>query len=148
MACIVALFGLYLSYIVAGAFDVAGWQFYTSLTLVDLCFLYIISMVNTTKFKKRYMSCVMAISISVSLLSAIIIYVYQYYDLTAFNYLAFNVDYLYTALSLALSVLLVIISIAPKGLLNAINDRFWPDNLSDIYSCNIVDCDRHSKKGL
>lgn len=148
MAFILALFSLFIGYTVSGAFSEAGWKFYATLSLVDLCLLYMVSTVNIIDLKRRYMSCILAITIFVSSLSSLVLYIYEYYDISTFDYLQVKIDSGYTLFSMIMSVLLVLISITRKRTLNAIDNRFWPDSFSNIYGFAIASSVEDIKKDI
>lgn len=149
MAFIIAVASLYLSHLMAGSFTVSDFGFYVTLSLLDLCFLYIVSVTTMLNLKRRWMSCVLSINIVGSLLSSVVLYLYEYMHVSAFNYLAINVvDAYFTSFSVVASVLLILISLTPKRILHVFDNRFWPDSLSDVYSCDIGSCTENTPESV
>ena len=134
----IALFSFFVSLSVNEAYSSSGgWQNYSSLALVDLSFMYIFGVVDIELVKKRWVSCLLFMSVCASLIVTLIMFLYQYYTLNFIDSIAQNSIYIYTSLSLAISILILLVAVMPKGILRLIDDKFWPNSLADIYSCHI-----------
>ena len=138
MKCLfIALSSLLVGWVIDNAYSVGGWENYSSLALVDLFFMYIFGAIDIELIRKRWISCLLFITVCASLLISLLLYIYQYYDLTLVQSITQDAVYLHTTLSLIVSTLILLVAVIPKRILRVFDGRFWPVCLNDVYSCNI-----------
>jgi len=134
---LLAIFSFIVSCTVSDAYVTEGWKCYISLALVDLSFMFIFGLVDIDLKRKRWISIGLFTTVCASLVLTMTAYVYYHYDFQFIDSIALNMQDMYTSFSLSVSILIILVALLPKGILRRFDDRFWPDSLAFVYSCNI-----------
>lgn len=137
-ALIIALVAWACSYLISSPLGETNQYYYVVLMIVDVFFMSVISWSTISNLKKRYMTTVLFISAIVSAAASMneIFYSVSTASTSGFfvvSWFALFVDSTYSQFSFIMSCLLCVASITPKGILNAIDARFWPSSLDFIY---------------
>lgn len=146
MIVLLAILSYLTSYVVADAFPFATWQLYSTLILIDSLFLYVVSQLNINPLRKKLMALLFYLSICTTALTSCIIYIYDSYDFITES-LSNNIVSIHTDLSIAISLIIIIISILPKGSLCAIN-KHWTTYTYSSNDCTCKSCLSNRVEGL
>lgn len=143
---ILALLSWGASLIVSSHLIISTWSNIVTFGLVDIFFFWLISQLNMSSIKKRYMCVILSLSIIYNLIWSILAFLYvnsNYHLIDNIHNLIFNN---HQVAGFTLSLLLLLVSILPKSKLHDFDKLAWPNFASNIFNYSTMPSNKKTKK--
>ncbi len=115
------------SLLVTDAYGMDSWQCLVSLAVVDFLFMLVFFYSISDNEKVRWVCALLVISLSMSGLSSIIVFLYNNHIITETSWLFVGVEVFYSIMSQIISVLILVVAMMPRGLMDRLDGLCWPN---------------------
>jgi len=136
-AFLIALISWGVGWLLAEVFHVRSWDNLLMLCFNDFIFICIIAYIKIIKidrYRRRYMCSILSIAFFYIALFSPVSYIYEYSNYIFISPIYHHMLNGFKDLSLVLSLLLIVVSITPQGILNAMDRRLWPNWAGNIFN--------------
>lgn len=148
MAFIIALISALASFVISSSFEYSVWQKFASVSLLDLCVMYLASTAIYNIKKRKWITSLFFISIASNLFTMITVFLYGTIDGELIAVIADKVTSYNYNFSVAITALVFAVSLMPKGILNVFDRVCWPSYFDDFYNSSIKVIVNDTKKGI
>jgi hypothetical protein len=144
MATFLALLSWLSSYVTWITYDADTWQCLVSLLLIDLVFMFLISKSRVNYIKTKWMCWLIFISIVFLSVFTLVTYALEY-KLIGYNSLLYTVfEVTHGPLGFIISLLMLLVAMAPQKLISTWDYDFWPHSIDNIF----IPCDSDSYQDI
>ena len=114
------------SLLVRDAYGMESWQCLVNLAVVDFVFMSIFCFSISDNEKVRWICSLLTISVAVSGLSSIIVFLYNNHIITENFWMFTKMGVFYPLISKAISMLVLGVAMMPSGLMDRVDGVCWP----------------------
>jgi hypothetical protein len=123
----IAVLSWLFSLLVRDAYGMESWQCLVNLAVVDFVFMSVFCYSISDNDKVRWICSLLTISVSITGLSSIVVFLYSNSMITENHFLFVKMEAFYPLMSMSISALILGVAMMPSGLMDRLDGLCWPN---------------------